>query len=279
MTDTVCAAPHWTGGVGSAPEPAWGRVRASLDKCWAIPHNRPQNQFEAPSIALWYISLIWRNQFKVSLCWSDGCRHLDVVGETSEIHAPFISALRCGPCCPLSSTRGDAGQIPARNERTLESNSLWFNQLQMTGCCLKWAFSDKPSWSCVGRVQFRCFFVGDVLCSHLLFQFLNGLTRFAATTSPLLLQEGLQPCSPDAAARGQVSEAYVGCEITRRDACLSAWQPSDDATDFLIYFKLTYLTHHCCNLNVSTDKCKKSRKMLIRINLYPHNHKRSPVSS
>lgn len=53
------------------PQPAWGQVKATHDECIPIAHNRPQNQFETPSMATWYIRLIWRNQFKVSLWWSD----------------------------------------------------------------------------------------------------------------------------------------------------------------------------------------------------------------
>lgn len=52
--------------------PGDSTVKAILDECLSIPHDRPQNQFEIPSMVLWYIRLIWRNQFKVSLSWSDG---------------------------------------------------------------------------------------------------------------------------------------------------------------------------------------------------------------
>lgn len=41
------------------------------DGCRAIARKRPQNQFGSLCMVPWYISLIWRNQFEVSLWPSD----------------------------------------------------------------------------------------------------------------------------------------------------------------------------------------------------------------
>lgn len=70
LTD-ICSSILVRGKEESRPEPAWGQVKATLDKCLPIAHNSPQNQFETPSMVPWYIRVIWRNQFKVSLWRSD----------------------------------------------------------------------------------------------------------------------------------------------------------------------------------------------------------------
>lgn len=69
---------------------------------YTIAHSGPQNQFETPPAwGPWYIRLIWRNQFKLSLWQSDGWRPSWHGGRKAVKYTHRLSHLPSSyPVCP-----------------------------------------------------------------------------------------------------------------------------------------------------------------------------------